>query len=155
MTSIDTTPDPKDRTERIKGRVRHIIDRCYDQMFDAFDRLHKRSINDDEIVAALRSLGENDILDSYAEWADIDLREDDNTTTSPDGVTDPGTNPSDLDRIHAENVQKALDAIVDQLIEERERELYFDFKYDGEDSMLDGPVNLRKLATAIVKGLGK
>jgi hypothetical protein len=88
----NTTPI-EDREANIKERVRHIIERCYDQMFDAFDRLHKRNIHDDDVVSALRSLGENDILDQYAEWADIDLREDNNTTLDP-VVPDPGEAPS-------------------------------------------------------------
>jgi hypothetical protein len=106
------------------------------------------------VVAALRYFGDIELLDGYAEWADIDIREDDNTTLDPT-VPDPGD--SDTNKLIAEShkigIVKAL--IIEQLKAEREKELYFDERYDREDAMLDGPVNLTDLARAIVKGLGK
>jgi hypothetical protein len=88
------SPAPiEDRAANIKDVVLHIITSKQDEMFDAFDRLHRRNIHDDDVVAALRSLHEEDLLDAYAEWGDIDIREDDNTTTNP-VVPDPGDAPS-------------------------------------------------------------
>lgn len=92
MTTIDNTPDPADRSANIRMAVQMIIDSNLDAMFDRFDALKKRGINDNDMVEALRYLGDIELLDSYAEWGDIDLREDDNTTLNP-VVPDPD-NPS-------------------------------------------------------------
>jgi hypothetical protein len=100
----------EDRAENIKQTILHIITSKQDEMFDAFDRLHRRNIHDDDVVTALRSLGEEDLLDSYAEWGDIDLREPEQRI--PDGVVpDPGNNPSDLDmQAHFEGVARIKEA---------------------------------------------
>lgn len=150
----ENTAPIDDRAANIQQTVLHIINSKQDEMFEQFDRLHRRSIHDDDVVAALRHFGEVDLLDQYAEWGDIDIREDDNTTLDPT-VPDPGDSPTNqlIAESHKIGVVTAL--IIEQLKAEQERELYFDPTYDGEDAMLDGPVNLRKLATAIVKGLGK
>jgi hypothetical protein len=103
------TPAPiEDRAANIRLAVSHIISSKQDEMFEQFDRLHRRNIHDDDVVTALTQLHELDLLDAYAEWADIDLREDDNTTMNP-VVPDPGDAPS----------YKALDLIVtiEQLVE--------------------------------------
>jgi hypothetical protein len=101
------TPAPiEDRAANIKDVVLHIITSKQDEMFDAFDRLHRRNIHDDDVVAALRTLGEEDLLDAYAEWGDIDIREDDNTTTNP-VVPDPADAPSYAS--HPLNVQSIHD----------------------------------------------
>lgn len=82
-------PDIEDRAANIRLTVSHIISSKQDEMFEQFDRLHRRNISDTDVVRALQSLHEPDLLDAYAEWADIDLREDDNTTMNP-AVPDPG-----------------------------------------------------------------
>lgn len=86
-------PDIEDREANIRMTVQSIIDSGLDAMFERFDKLKKRGINDDDMVAALRYLGDIEILDEYAEWGDIDIREDDNTTMNP-AVPDPGDAPS-------------------------------------------------------------
>jgi hypothetical protein len=159
----ENTSSIDDREANIQQTVLHIINAKQDEMFEQFDRLHRRGIHDDDVVAALRHFGEIDLLDQYAEWGDIDIREDDNTTTNPI-VPD----PMDADgnrqlaelheqRTHAGHVQTALEAIKAQLLVERDKDLYFDPDYggDGEEAMVDGPVNLLDLAEAVVKGLGK
>lgn len=78
----NTTPI-ENRAANIKERVSSIIDAAYERMFEQFDDLHKRNIHDNDIVEALTQLRELDILDGYANWAEIDLRTDDNTTTNP------------------------------------------------------------------------
>lgn len=88
-----TEPDIEDRGANIRMTVQSIIDSGLDAMFERFDKLKKRGINDDDMVAALTYLGDIEILDEYAEWADIDLRTDDNTTMNP-VVPDPGDAPS-------------------------------------------------------------
>lgn len=82
-----------EREASISLAVGNCISRGYDKISEDLDDLHKRGFTDDDIVKALREQGETDILDWYAEWADIDLREDDNTTTNP-VVPDPGDAPS-------------------------------------------------------------
>lgn len=84
------SPAPiEDRAATIKDTVLHIITTKQDEMFEAFDRLHRRNIHDDDVLAALRSLHEEDLLDAYAEWGDIDLREpDEKIPDTP--VPDPG-----------------------------------------------------------------
>jgi hypothetical protein len=155
----ENTSNIDDREANIQQTVLHIINAKQDEMFEQFDRLHRRGIHDNDVVAALRHFGETDLLDQYAEWGDIDIREDDNNTTNPDGVTDPGTNPSDLQMAeqyaHALNVQTALDAIVAQLQLEKEKDLYFRESDDREETLLDGTVNLVELAQAVTRALGK
>jgi hypothetical protein len=147
-------PDIEDREANIRLTVQHIISTKLDEMYEQFDRLHRRNISDQDVVAALRYFGDIELLDGYAEWADIDIREDDNTTLDP---TVPDPMDSDTNRLIAEShkigVVKAL--IIEQLKVEREREMYFDPEYDGEDVMVDGPLYLTDLSRTIVKGLGK
>jgi hypothetical protein len=92
-TMPEETAPIEDRDANIRMTVQSIIDASLDAMFERFDQLKKRNINDDDMVAALRYLGDIELLDEYAEWADIDIREDDNTTTNP-VVPDPGDAPS-------------------------------------------------------------
>lgn len=82
------TPDIEDRAANIRLTVQNIISIKQDQMFEDFDRLHKRNIHDRDVVEALTTLGYVDLLDEYAEWAEIDLSED-YATTNP-AVPDPG-----------------------------------------------------------------
>jgi hypothetical protein len=89
----DNEPDIEDRDFNVRLAVSNIISSKQDEMFEQFDRLHRRGIHDDDVVKALRHIGEVDLLDAYAEWADIDIREDDNTTLNP-VVPDPGDAPS-------------------------------------------------------------
>lgn len=155
MTTIDNTPDPADRGANIRMAVQMIIDSNLDAMFDRFDALKKRGINDDDVVEALRYLGDIELLDSYAEWGDIDIREDDNTTLDPT-VPDPMDN--DTNRLIAEShkigVVTAL--IVEGLGQLRDTvwEPYVDVK-DTTDAVIDGHLDLTALARHIVKGLGK
>jgi hypothetical protein len=88
------TPAPiEDRDANIRLVVEHIIHTAYDGIYAQLDKLHRRNIHDDDVVKALRYLEHEEILEGYADWADIDIREDDNTTLSPI-VPDPGNAPS-------------------------------------------------------------
>jgi hypothetical protein len=87
MTDTSKTADA--RAADIRLRVENIIQRHLEGMYEDFDQLHKRGIHDHDVVAALEYLGDPDVLDGYADWAEIDLREDDNTTLNP-AVPDPG-----------------------------------------------------------------
>lgn len=86
-------PDIEDRGANIRLTVENIINSSYEALFERFDKLKKRGINDDDMVTALRYLEHEELLEAYAEWAEIDLREDDNTTMNP-AVPDPGDAPS-------------------------------------------------------------
>lgn len=81
------------KDELIDLHISSIIREAEQRMFERFDDLHKRGINDDDVIGYLRKQGYTDYVDSYAEWAEIDLREDDNTTTDPT-VPDPASAPS-------------------------------------------------------------
>lgn len=85
----ENTEPIEDRDANVRLTVSRIIFSKQDEMFERFDGLKKRGITDTDLVEALRHLGEAELLDAYAEWADIDLREDDNTTLNP-AVPDPG-----------------------------------------------------------------
>lgn len=94
MTDIQNPePDIEDRASNIRLTVENIIDASYEALFERFDKLKKRGINDDDLVTALRYLEHEELLEAYANWADIDIREDDNTTMNP-VVPDPGNAPS-------------------------------------------------------------
>lgn len=86
-------PDIEDRGANIRLTIENIISASHDALFERFDNLKKRGINDDDVVTALRYLEHDQLLEAYAEWADIDIREDDNTTLSP-VVPDPADAPS-------------------------------------------------------------
>lgn len=82
-------PDIEDRDANIRLTVQNIVSIKQDQMFEDFDRLHKRGIHDRDVIQALTTLGYVDLMDDYAEWAEIDISED-YATTNP-AVPDPGT----------------------------------------------------------------
>jgi len=108
----ENTAQIEDRDANIQQTVLHIINTKQDEMFAEFDRLHRRGIHDDDVVAALQHFGETDLLDAYAEWGDIDLREPEQRI--PDTpVPDPGNNPSDLQMQQAYN--PAVVSTVEQL----------------------------------------
>lgn len=100
------TPDPRD----VQLQIGIIISTLQDAMFERFDNLHKRGIHDNDVVHALRSMGEADLADSYIEWADIvdPDKEDDNTTTNPT-VPDPSDahSYSDLGKLLERNALNA------------------------------------------------
>jgi hypothetical protein len=106
----DNEPDIEDRGSNIRLTVEKIINASNELLFERFDMLKKRGINDEDLVEALRYLEHEELLEAYAEWAAIDIREDDNTTLNP-VVPDPGDAPSytamnltniDGTRFHAE-----------------------------------------------------
>lgn len=78
-----------ERDAMVSLAVGNCVSKGYDEICTYLDRLHERGITDAEIVASLREQHEMDLLDWYAEWAGIDIREDDNTTLNP-VVPDPG-----------------------------------------------------------------
>lgn len=88
---MSTTPDP----EFIDLTIYTAISQSQDILFERFDMLHNKGINDDDVIRTLRKGGYTDLAESYIEWSgalDPDA-EDDNTTTNP-AVPDPGDSPS-------------------------------------------------------------
>jgi len=93
-----TEQEITDHTLHVRHRVYAIMGKHQDQAFEELDKLHKDGIHDNDVIRALRDGDYKHEADEYIQWAhciDPDLQ-DDNTTTNPDGVTDPGTNESDL-----------------------------------------------------------
>lgn len=158
----DNEPDIEDRAFNVRLTVSHIISSKQDEMFEQFDRLHRRGIHDDDVVKALRHIGEVDLLDAYAEWADIDIREDDNTTLNP-VVPDPGDMPSydDLEAAilsaYTEGIEKATAAVIAELVRQREEGgafgVYVDDSRDPSEILVDGGVNVPAIAKAVIKAL--
>lgn len=83
----------EDRDANVRLTVSLVIQNGLDKIYADLDQLHKRNIHDGDIVKALRDMNEMDLLEGYADWAEIDLREDDNTTLDPT-VPDPRDDPS-------------------------------------------------------------
>ncbi|QWY82791.1 hypothetical protein PP641_gp051 [Arthrobacter phage SilentRX] len=86
--------------ERIEAQlaVETIVANSTDAMFEKFDMLHKRGINDDDVARALRDLGHNRLAENYLVWQNDGepLSEDEDGPTDYGGhlVTDPGDSPS-------------------------------------------------------------
>lgn len=73
-----------------------IVSDTLDRMYERLDELHKRNIDDTEVITALRKGGYRDIAEGYIDWSgavDPDYAEEDNTTMNP-VVPDPGDAPS-------------------------------------------------------------
>lgn len=82
-------------TLALDARLTKMLEASDEALFERFDQLHKRDIHDDDVIHSLRRLNEPDLAERYIEWSGaLDPDRDDNTTTSPYGVTDPGNSPS-------------------------------------------------------------
>lgn len=85
-----------DHAKEVQHRVAQAISAGYDLIYEKLDALHKRDIHDDDVVKALQDLGETQLLEAYAEWAEIVLP-DAEPTSGPvmdDVVPDPHDAPS-------------------------------------------------------------
>lgn len=92
---------PTEHELNVRHHVYRIMDRHLTSGFEELDNLHKRGITDTDVITAMRHGGYTTEADAYIEWSgavDPDLADVNNVTTNPDGVTDPGTNPSDIQR---------------------------------------------------------
>ena len=85
------TENSTDHTKDVQHRVVQAISTGYDVIYGKLDALHKRGINDDDVIQALTALGEIDLLKSYAEWGEITLpdAEPTNGPVMEDVVPDP------------------------------------------------------------------
>lgn len=92
------TPAPTEHEVNTRMHVYRIMDTHLDRAFEELDNLHKRGIHDTEVIKALRDGGYVSEADAYIEWGNLQDPDSDvsNATTDPRGVTDPGTNESDL-----------------------------------------------------------
>lgn len=144
-------------TNESRLAVENLVSTAADDLFARLDLLHKYGINDDDVTRILRDLGHNTLARDYIVWQN----DGDEPTYDEDGPLELGehlvTDPSDSEtnRMIETAMKEAhvLDAITAQLQVEQQRELYFDQDYDGDDAMIDGPVNLKALAAAVVKAL--
>lgn len=79
----------------VQDIIGHILKRADDIMFENFDKLHRRGIHDNEVITALRELGETSLADRYIEWGElIDPDGEPGPEDTPDVVPDPITAPS-------------------------------------------------------------
>lgn len=90
MTENTSETENQDRSEKVRERVSSIIRDAFSEMQRSFDDLDTEGITGTEVVEALREIGEEEIRENYAAWAEIDIREDDATTLDPT-VPDPVT----------------------------------------------------------------
>ena len=88
MTENTSETENLDRSKIVRQRVFSILRNAFDEMHRTFDALDTEGIAGTEIVEALREIGEEEIRENYAAWAEIDIREDD-ATTMDDVVPDP------------------------------------------------------------------
>lgn len=78
--------------EIVQDIIGHILKRADDIMFENFDKLHRRGIHDNDVLEALRELGENGLAERYIEWGDlIDPDGEPGPEDTPDVVPDPIT----------------------------------------------------------------
>lgn len=85
------TENNEDRARRVQTHVSRAIEDGFELIYERLDGLHKRDINDGDIIQAMHNLGEHDLLQSYAEWGQIELP-DAEPTSGPvmdDVVPDP------------------------------------------------------------------
>jgi hypothetical protein len=168
-TMPEETAPIEDRAENVKYRVDRIIDDGFDNIYAKFDQLHSKGIHDNDVVEALRALHQTDLLDGYAEWADIDLREDDNTTLNP-VVPDPADAPSYADHPlnkpaakpdqtdaaeaqHAKLEQPLRDVVEAILVQLTEDGAYVDYADQLNEVVIDGTVDIVELAKRVTKAV--
>jgi hypothetical protein len=80
-------------TEGLQGQglhsdVRRIVDRAFEDMFEAFDRL--RGVEPADILADLKASGEYDVADQYEDWLGDDAPKDPERAADGGVVPDPG-----------------------------------------------------------------
>lgn len=88
MTENTSETENQDRSKSVRVRVMSLLIETYNGLYRSFDELTQLGYTGDEIVEALREIGEEEIRENYATWAEIDIREDD-ATTLDDVVPDP------------------------------------------------------------------
>lgn len=88
MTENTSETENQDRSGKVRGRVMSLLIETYNELYRNLDKLSQVGITGAEIVEALREMGEEEIRENYAAWAEIDIREDD-ATTLDDVVPDP------------------------------------------------------------------
>jgi hypothetical protein len=80
-------------SDAVKSDVRRIVDRGFEDMFEALDRL--KGAEPADILAALKESGEYDVADQYEDWLGDDAPRDPDTGPAGDPtVPDPGNAPS-------------------------------------------------------------
>lgn len=78
-----------DRAEIVRKHVSRALEDGFELIYERLDGLHKRDINDDDIIQAMREMGEHDLLNSYAEWGQIELPDAEPNSVMDDVVPDP------------------------------------------------------------------
>lgn len=89
MTENKNEDQQAERRALVRKTVGSLITDAYQELYRGFDNLEKQlEITPAEVVEALEQMGEEEIREHYAQWADIDIREDD-ADTDPMAVPDP------------------------------------------------------------------
>lgn len=153
------TEKPTD--EQATDKVLTLVAVCYrtfaDALFERLDKLHSEGIHDDQVIRALRKIGEVDLAAEYIDWAaatDPDAEGGDETDVVPDPASAGSYQEHPLNQ-PKDTRQLVLDTLIRQLnTEVQEGDLWFDFNHLDE-VVLDGRVDFQKLADAIVKAVGK
>lgn len=145
-----------DKTEA-QLAVEKIVSDSTDSMFEKLDKLHKRGINDDDVTLALRNLGHSTLARDYTTWQN----DGEPLSYDEDGPLDQGehlvTDPSDSETnrmIEAAALEARIkEAIIVRLREESSiADLYFALN-TGDESLVDGYIDLDKLAAAVAKAV--
>lgn len=89
MTENKNEDQQAERRALVRNAVGSLITDAYQGLYRGFDALQDtQQITPAEVVEALEQMGEEEIREHYAQWADIDIREDD-ADTDPMAVPDP------------------------------------------------------------------
>lgn len=88
MSENTSETENQDRSGKVRGRVQSLLIETYNELYRNLDALTQLGYTGSEVVEALREIGEEEIRENYAAWAEIDIREDDPRTLD-DVVPDP------------------------------------------------------------------
>ena len=82
------------KEELVDLRVSKILEHAEERIFEQFDDLHKRGINDDDIILYLRKQGDRGLAERYIEWSGALDPEREANETLGGAVPDPASAPS-------------------------------------------------------------
>lgn len=89
MTENKNEDQQPTRSDVVREAVSSLLTDTYQGLYRSFDDMEERlGITPGEVAEALQEMGEEEIREHYAQWADIDIREDD-ADTDPTAVPDP------------------------------------------------------------------
>lgn len=137
----------------VASRVGSIVTEEQERMFERFDQLHTKGIDDSQIIRALRHNDDDRLAEDYIEWADCI---DPDADGAPRGIVIDNVNDSSYKALEQERLARR---IVDEMRRQADTSAS-DGPYVRDDSLndvlIDGHVDLLALARAILtKEAGK